>query len=198
MALEENDIKDALEALIRETMVDLYGATEGNLIPIVTFWAMGYKLGEAVNLMKIPSGSRMGEIHGWMIGTSGLDRKRPDVKEDVFEAAAKGRLKILGANKRDMLSEYRIWCFKEYDPSGTETNASNSENKLVKELKAVARKLDEHPVLGLTEPTLQGHTSIRFPVIDTWSTIDHLVRIAKGEMQVLYYEPITGNDRTSF
>lgn len=191
----DSQIKNALGDKIVAALNDLY-STSTNLIPVYRHWILSHKLGEVANLMKVTSGTEMGKVHGWMIGTSSSKRNRPDTSNDL-SAAHIGKLRKIGPNRRDIIKGYRVWCYHQLDDISTSTEVDNSENRLVTEIEHIAKKIDESPKLGISDFSFQGHSGISFDNIDTFAFGENLINVAQGNIEVYLFQDISGDDETS-
>lgn len=193
MALTDVKIRQAIASIITSSLNTLYTGQDIE-IRIYDHWMLGFNLGENAALLRSTEGDNLGKIHSWMVGSHGLSRVRHDITESPLQAGNRGILKKVGPNRRDLVRNYKIWCFHQLDPGedGNESN-NNSENRLMSEIEYVSDAFSNNPTLGLSADDAQwlhGHTELQFKLIDTFSFGEAKANVAQGVLSVLTYKPI--------
>ena len=137
--------------------------------------------------MKSKEGDLTGFVNGWMIGSSGIERSRPDEK-DGFK---KGSMRYKGPGRRDIVKKYKIWAFKEFD-FGTEDNedTENSELQLIQELDYVGDYFSKNPQLGLSNDLMLGHGELQFQNIGVFNNGEIIANVAQGTVDIHYFEQV--------
>ena len=183
----DKQIRIAIATIIRNALNSLYNP--GLAIPVWDHWILKQDLGESAAALRIKSGVDKGKIHGWMIGLSGINRKRPDAEVNKMGAA---RLKTIGINRRDIARSYRIWCAIQLN-TGDANNESetNSENVLADEIEKVSDAFSSNPMLGISNSLLQGHSELQFEPIDTFNFDGTMANVAQGTLTVFVHRTIS-------
>lgn len=184
----DTDIRKALAQVIRTALVSLYGSTLGNEVVIWDHWPLAFNLGESGSVVMVYEGIEQGIIHAWAIGLNGISRKRPEAK---INDQGTNRLKTVGPSRRDQVKTYRVWCLRQLDlgTAGHESD-DNSESILSTEVDVVADAISLSPLLGITNPWLQGHEEIQFSPIDTFIFSEQMVNIAQGNINIVLQRPL--------
>lgn len=178
----DKEIRIAIAEVIRTALTSLYTVNPAN---VYDHWILSHALGESAALLRPDSGVSKGKVHTWMIGLAGIDRERPDKRDN------RGSLRKVGPNRRDIVRNYRIWAYYDLD-SGTDGSESenNSENNITLELEKVSDAFSLAPILGIDNEWLQGHDELQFHLIDTFEFGETICHVAQGKLAVHLYKPI--------
>jgi hypothetical protein len=185
------EIRKAIASVIRNALVELYGATLGNEVIIHDHWLWGFSLGENAALLRVKTGAEKGIIHGWIVGVNSTDRQRPEPKGGAQGAH---HLRNRNPNRRDILRSYRVWCYHQLDTgtAGLESD-ENSENRLAIEIEAVADAFSKLPLMGIDNEWLMGNEELQFPVIDVFTFNNTQANVAQGTLGVRVQRPLDLN-----
>jgi hypothetical protein len=182
------EIRKAIASAVRQALLSIYSAEVANAVRIHDHWMLGFNLGENAALLRVLTGVEQGKIHGWLIGLSGVSRKRPDPIMSVPQGAH--HLRKTNPNRRDILRTYRVWCYHELDTGtvGSESD-NNSENRLAIETEAVSDYLSSVPQLGIENDWIMGHEDLQFNPIDVFAFGEAKANVAQGTLSVRLQKP---------
>lgn len=181
------EIRKAIAATIRKSLISHHGTDLGSKIIIHDHWLWGFALGENAALLRITTGIEKGRIHGWLIGLAAVSRTRPEprnTKEGVH------RLRNINPNRRDLLRSYRVWCYHQLE---TGTSDDNSENSLALEIEAVADEFSRSPLMGIDNEWLMGNEEIQFSPVDVFKFGEAQANVAQGTLGVRLQKPLDLN-----
>lgn len=178
--LTDVEIRKAIKNSINTALEDLYGGEE---VKVLSFWAIS-QIGKSLALLKAAEGDNAGYVQGWMIGSAGISRERPDLKDGHI----KGSLRQKGPGIRNIIKKYRVWAFKELDFGSEEgvEDDENSETLLVREIDYVADYLSKTPQLGINNSLMLGHSELQFQNIGVFNAGELIVNVAQGTLDIHY------------
>ncbi|CAN5183082.1 hypothetical protein BH09PAT1_BH09PAT1_8850 [soil metagenome] len=182
------EIRKAIAEVIRGALHTLYGEPVASAVIVHDHWLWGFSLGENAALLKVRTGAEKGKMHGWLIGLSSIDRKRP---EPTGGAQGAHHLRNRNPNRRDILRSYRIWCYHQLDTgtAGLESD-ENSENRLAIEIEAVSDAFSRLPLMGIDNVWLMGNEELQFSLIDVFSFGGSQANVAQGSLGVRVQRPL--------
>ena len=175
------EIRKAIAETIRAALVELYGTDIGSAVRVHDHWLWGFALGENAAMLRVTTGIEKGSIHGWLIGLNGVQRQRPANQSGVSDRQGAYHLRNKGPNRRDLLRNYRVWCYHQLDTGDSD---NNSENRLAIEIDAVADAFSRNPLIGIENEWLMGCEEMQFAPIDVFKFGEAQANVAQGTLGV--------------